>query len=138
MLRIDPALPMLRIEPALPMLRMDPALPMLRIEHALPMQSSETTLKKLATLKMLKMLKTLPELDRLRQLGRLLAVRRLRPTAASIAVNTGPTIQPDRRWSAPDSSSARAAAARWLYLRFSSGGISPKVLPVPGTRKIGS
>ena len=45
------------------------------------------------------------------------------------------TESPD---SAPDCSSARAAAARWLYLRFSSGGISPNVLPVPGTRKIGS
>ena len=47
-------------------------------------------------------------------------------------------IQSDKRCSAPDSSRARAAAARWLYLRFSSGGISPKVLPVPGTRKMGS
>ena len=48
------------------------------------------------------------------------------------------SIEPDICCSAPDSSSARAAAARWLYLRFSSGGISPNVLPVPGTRKIGS
>ena len=32
----------------------------------------------------------------------------------------------------------RTALARWLYRRFSSGFISPNVLPVPGTRKIGS
>src|SRR5260370_23978442 len=47
-------------------------------------------------------------------------------------------IQPDRRSSAPDSSMARTARARSLYRRFSSGGISPHVFPVPGTRKIGS
>jgi len=48
------------------------------------------------------------------------------------------SIEAESSDSAPDCSSARAAAARWLYLRFSSGGISPNVLPVPGTRKIGS
>jgi hypothetical protein len=48
------------------------------------------------------------------------------------------SIEPDTSRSAPDSSSARTALARWLYFRFSSGGISPNVLPVPGTRKMGS
>jgi hypothetical protein len=43
-----------------------------------------------------------------------------------------------RRSRAADSSRARTARARWLYRRFSSGDISPKVFPVPGTRKIGS
>ena len=44
----------------------------------------------------------------------------------------------DLRSSAPDSRSVCTARARWLYSCFSSGGISPKVFPVPGTRKIGS
>src|SRR5260370_17517746 len=42
---------------------------------------------------------------------------------------TAGEIQTDNRSSAPAASNARTARARWLYWAFSSGAISPNVLP---------